>query len=147
MKRIKNQHQLRAPPTPITIRTRSICVSIPASPSILMCNKPSQFKKDTQPLKQKEDYGNQSFDELSLSEFAFEINSQNMQNILLGFIDNQSLNVNNVELANLIRNQIQVLRVTIQRLEQQMLEATSQMNSMELLCSKQVQMILILKKL
>ncbi|CAL6029624.1 Hypothetical_protein [Hexamita inflata] len=145
MKHFANQHQLRVTSTPITpTRTKSISLS---SPSLRSCNQPTKIKIDIKPLKRDISpiYQPLDLDKLNLSDFTFEMNSEKMTKILMGFIDNISVNVHHLEIANLIRNQIQGLRITIQRLEEQILEATSQMNSMDFLCSKQVQMILSLK--
>ncbi|CAL5990014.1 Hypothetical_protein [Hexamita inflata] len=143
MKHFTNQHQLRV--TPITpTRTKSILLS---SPSLRSCNQPTKIKIDIKPLKRDIPHVYQplDLDKLNLSDFTFEMNSEKMAKILMGFIDNVSVNVHHLEISNIIRNQIQGLRITIQRLEEQGNNnriSTSQMNSMDFLCSKQVQMIL-----
>ncbi|CAL6093257.1 Hypothetical_protein [Hexamita inflata] len=140
--------QLKTPSTPITtIGTKSIRMQIPYSPSIRLCSKPTKIKMNVQPLKQVEaPIHSFNLDDL-ISDFITETDSKKIDNILLGFIDNVSFNVNYVEFAILIRNQIQALRITIERLEQQVVEVTSLMNSMQLLRSKQFQMILSLKRI
>ncbi|CAL5973229.1 Hypothetical_protein [Hexamita inflata] len=148
MKPFGKLHQLRISSTPIiTTGSRSSRVSIPSSPSIKSCNKPTKIKMELQPIKIEEPPEYQPFilTELNLSDFVFEIHQKQMQNILYGFIDNVNVNIHNLEFANLIRNQIKTLRITIQRLEQQILDATSMLNSMELLLNTQIQMILSLK--
>ncbi|CAL6115542.1 Hypothetical_protein [Hexamita inflata] len=151
LKLIKNSkiiHQLQNLSTPIiTIGARSSLLSIPSSPSIKSCNKPAKIKTYIQPLKVIE-APVQTLDlDKQISNFILENDSKQMKCILLGFIENVKVNVNNVEFANQIRNQIQALRFTIERLEQQFLEVNSQMNSIALLSSKQFSMIFRLKRI
>ncbi|CAL6015352.1 Hypothetical_protein [Hexamita inflata] len=147
-KKCNNISQFKTPSTPITtIGTKSIRMQIPQIHSIKLCSKPTLLKMDIQPLKQVEaTIYSFNLDDL-ISDFIIDMDSKKINNILLGFIDNVSVNVNHVEFAILIRNQIQALRITIERLEQQVVEVTSLMNNMQLLRSKQFQMILSLKRI
>ncbi|CAL6029623.1 Hypothetical_protein [Hexamita inflata] len=121
--------------------------TISPAPSLQSCKVPTKIKCEVKPLIPAPAPIHQplNIDEINLSNFTFEMNSARMKQVLLGFIDNVTVDVNKIEAENKVRASIQGIRIRIERLEHLILEANSLQNSMETLCAKQIAMIIQLK--
>ncbi|CAL6080592.1 Hypothetical_protein [Hexamita inflata] len=72
---------------------------------------------------------------------TFEFDPNQLKQIFNKFIVNVDIDVNLLECANLIRKSIKSVKINSQRLDELALQITSQFNSIDLLCSKQIAMI------
>ncbi|CAL6003450.1 Hypothetical_protein [Hexamita inflata] len=72
---------------------------------------------------------------------TFEFDPKQLQKMFQKFIVNVDVDIDLLECANLIRKSIKSVAINLQRLDELQLQITAQSNSMQLLCSKQMNMI------